>query len=470
MLTVQSLYWVGGATGAPTTWDTSSQNWSTTSGGSANAMWTNGDQAIFGGTATTINVASGISADSIKFTAGGYILSGSNSLTVSGTHTIDVASGLADTISTTLNCSGGMTKTSSGTLTLGGSNSYSGTTTVSAGTLAAGSTGAFSSNSAFTVNSTLDLHGFDETISSLSSTSTSGLVSSLVSGTAILTEGSSGASSNFSGNIQDGSGGAGHVGLTKAGTGTLYLSGNNAYSGDTTVSGTLKAGSNTAFSSGSNYQLQSGGKLDLNGYSANIGSLSSSNSNGSVTNSGIGYGYGYGSNGYGYYPTPIAATLTEGSNNASSTFTGVIQDGYVSGYGNGYGTFYPQTGLIKTGSGALTLTGANTYTLGTTLSGGTLNLGSAETVGSSGPLGASSSSNHGNIVFSGGTLQYSSVNHNDYSGRFSTAANQSVSIDTNGQNVTFATALTSSGGTLNKLGAGTLTLSAANTYTGVTTL
>ena len=33
----------------------------------------------------------------------------------------------------------------------------------------------------------------------------------------------------------------------------------------------------------------------------------------------------------------------------------------------------------------------------------------------------------GSIVFSGGTLQYSSANTNDYSGRFSTAAGQTFS-------------------------------------------
>jgi autotransporter-associated beta strand protein len=76
----------------------------------------------------------------------------------------------------------------------------------------------------------------------------------------------------------------------------------------------------------------------------------------------------------------------------------------------------------------------------------------------------------GTISFGGGTLQYSASNTTDYSGRFSTAANQAYNIDTNSQNVTFATALTSSGGSLTKSGAGTLILTAANTYTGGTTV
>jgi autotransporter-associated beta strand protein len=78
--------------------------------------------------------------------------------------------------------------------------------------------------------------------------------------------------------------------------------------------------------------------------------------------------------------------------------------------------------------------------------------------------------NGGSIVFGGGTLQYSAANQNDYSGRFSTAAGQAISIDTNSQNVTLATALISSGGSLNKQGAGTLTVTGANTFDAGTTV
>ncbi len=55
-------------------------------------------------------------------------------------------------------------------------------------------------------------------------------------------------------------------------------------------------------------------------------------------------------------------------------------------------------------------------------------------------------------------------NTTDYSGRFSSAASQAYSIDTNSQTVTFASALTSPGGTLAKLGNGTLILTGANSY------
>ncbi len=526
MMTVTSLYWVGGTA----TWDTATtgtMNWSTTSGGSANSYWANGDQAVFGGTAATVTVASGVSADSLKFTSA-YTLSGA-ALALSGANTIDVSSSVNATISSTLSpSSSGFSKTNSGTLTLGGSNTYTGPTTVSAGILAAAAlaTGAFSSSSAFTVNGTLDLHGNNETIASLSSSSSSAVVTTSTSGTVTLTAGN-GNSLTFAGKLQDGSG---KLNLTKSGSGVLTLSGANTYTGATTVSGGLRAANTSAFGNGSAVTLQSGATLDLNGYSVNIGSLSSTDGHGVVTN------YGYGSPGYGYGSGyPLSATLTEGGDNTNSTFTGVIRDGYFPNYGftsaialtkTGTGTLtltgtdtygngttinaggklklgdgssnngsvnngitdngalefanpnaqtfsgvISGTGtLTKSGAGTLTLSAANTYTGVTTLSGGKLNVGHAESAGTSGPLGKSAASNPGNIVFSGGTLQYSTSNHNDYSGRFSTAANQSISIDTNSQSVTFATALTSSGGTLTKLGANTLTLSGASTYSGATTV
>ena len=115
--------------------------------------------------------------------------------------------------------------------------------------------------------------------------------------------------------------------------------------------------------------------------------------------------------------------------------------------------------LTAAGQGVVMLTGTNSFTGAANMTGGTLDVGSAGALGGGGTLS-----------FTGGTLQYSAANATDYSGRFSTAANQAYSIDTNGQNVTLGTALTSSYGTLTKLGAGTLTLSAVSTYTGTTTV
>ena len=59
-----------------------------------------------------------------------------------------------------------------------------------------------------------------------------------------------------------------------------------------------------------------------------------------------------------------ANNLTVGTNNLSTTFSGLIQDGGVSGGTGG--------SLTKTGNGKLTLSNANTYTGGTTVTKGTL--------------------------------------------------------------------------------------------------
>ena len=73
-----------------------------------------------------------------------------------------------------------------------------------------------------------------------------------------------------------------------------------------------------------------------------------------------------------------ARSLTIGSNNRSTTFSGVVQDGGLGGKSGG--------SLIKAGTGTLTLSGANTYTGGTTLTSGVLAV--ANTTGSPQAQGA----------------------------------------------------------------------------------
>jgi autotransporter-associated beta strand protein len=115
--------------------------------------------------------------------------------------------------------------------------------------------------------------------------------------------------------------------------------------------------------------------------------------------------------------------------------------------------------LTQQGGGTTVLSGSNSFTGGSAINAGILALGSGNAIGSS-----------GTISFGGGTLQYSASNTTDYSGRFSTASNQQYSIDTNGQNVSLASALASSGGSFAKLGSGTVTLTGSNAYSGGTTI
>lgn len=127
------------------------------------------------------------------------------------------------------------------------------------------------------------------------------------------------------------------------------------------------------------------------------------------------------------------------------------------------------TDFIKLGPGRLIMAGANVYARNTYISEGILQAGIAQNGTTSGPFGKSSSA--GSIIFAGGTLQYSAANQQDYSPRFRTGDGEPIRIDTNGQSVAFAAALTSSRGTLTKLGSGMLTLNAAgNTYSGDTVI
>jgi autotransporter-associated beta strand protein len=127
---------------------------------------------------------------------------------------------------------GGLTKLGSGMLTLSGMNSYNGGTTVNAGTLQVGNTLALgSTNGNLAVNgaATLDLHGFSPTVAALSG---SGTIDDIGGGGPTLTVGANDAFSTFNGVIQNSSGA---VNVTKTGSGTLLLTGNNTYSGVTTV-------------------------------------------------------------------------------------------------------------------------------------------------------------------------------------------------------------------------------------------
>ena len=91
-----------------------------------------------------------------------------------------------------------------------------------------------SPNSAFTVNSQLDLNGFSNTIGSLAG---GGIVTNDGTVPATLAVGNNNTSTTFSGILQDGTqAGTSSLALTKIGTGILALSGPNIYTGRTTIS------------------------------------------------------------------------------------------------------------------------------------------------------------------------------------------------------------------------------------------
>jgi fibronectin-binding autotransporter adhesin len=160
--------------------------------------------------------------------------------------------------------------------------------------------------------------------------------------------------------------------------------------------------------------------------------------------------------------TTAVVVQAAGVSPGSTLFNNSTRDYTLSNAGGSVG-LAGSTSLTKSGTGKLTLAGPNTFTGGVGINGGTVLVTAAETAGTSGPLGAG-----GPISFGGGTLQFSATHSFDYSPRFCTAAGQVVAVDTNGQNVTFAAVPASVGGTFTKVGAGTLTFSAAAAATGTT--
>jgi fibronectin-binding autotransporter adhesin len=115
--------------------------------------------------------------------------------------------------------------------------------------------------------------------------------------------------------------------------------------------------------------------------------------------------------------------------------------------------------LIKSGTGTLTLTNAaNSYSGGTTVTGGLINFATGTTFGPA------------NITLDGGGLQWAIGNTDDISSRLNAFGAGGATFDTNGNDVTFDSALIGVGG-LTKSGAGTLALTnAANSYGGGTTI
>jgi autotransporter-associated beta strand protein len=116
--------------------------------------------------------------------------------------------------------------------------------------------------------------------------------------------------------------------------------------------------------------------------------------------------------------------------------------------------------VTMNGTGTLVLSGTNTYSGATNDNSGTIVFSNLGNLGS----GAA-------INFGGGTLQYASGNSADISTRTVTLNAGGGTIDTNGNNASYANSIGNGGsGGLTKVGAGTLTLNALSSYTGNTNI
>ncbi|NCU50731.1 MAG: hypothetical protein EBX29_03045, partial [Candidatus Fonsibacter lacus] len=122
-------------------------------------------------------------------------------------------------------------------------------------------------------------------------------------------------------------------------------------------------------------------------------------------------------------------------------------------------------------SSVLTLTGANTYSGVTTINAGKISVGTIGDGGATGNLGAANSTAT-NLVFDGGTLQYTgSTATSNRAFTINTNYSGTVDVVTSGVSLSLAGATgTATNGALTKVGSGILNLTGVNTYSGATTI
>ncbi len=491
--------------------------------GIANQLSNSTSLTIDGGTVDMANLADAIGSFTLM----------SGTLTGAGTGRINASGGYnlqSGVINGGLLGSGGsVTKTTAGTVTTTGAHTYSGSTSITGGVLAVttisngGVNSTLGNNSSAAGNLILDGGTLSYVGSGAGSTdrlftlgtngggldsSGAGALTFSNTGSVVLAgtntartftlSGSNTGANTYAGTIGDN--GTGRTSLMKSGAGLWILTGDQTFTGTTTVSqGTLQLGSSgttgsvvgaidvgsagtLAITRNANYTFNNtvtgsgivnagatgttaftsafsgfSGTVQQNGSASNyIGAanfdsfanatVSTANGGGSgriVTLAGTGtYSFG-GVNAANSFSLTAGSTLRLGGNNSNSIQTA--------------GAITASGGFIKVGTGTMTFASvtSNTFTGGIWLNDGVVALQAANAFGAS-----------GNISFGGGILQYSSGNTTDYSNRISpVASGQQVRIDTNGQAVSFGSAFSGSGG-LQKLGSGTLTLAAANTYEG----
>jgi autotransporter-associated beta strand protein len=381
----------------------------------------------------------------------GQLGSGAVVIDLGGSLVLDRPSGDNITVANAISGAGALVQNGGDTVTLTGNNlSFSGTFNVTAGTLTVGSANALgTAGGSVGSGATLDVTGFSIsnalTVDGGFLQASSG-AGSVASGPVTLSGGGNanvlaGATLTISGAI----GGSG--GFATNGSGLLILTGSNTYSGGTTINaGTLQIGAG--------------------GVSGTLGS-------GGVTDN------------------------------------GTLAFDRIDSYGGPVSNMISGTGALTLSAGTLTLSGANTYTGVTNIDGGILNAAVFGSVNTASSFGAGSAGGSAaDLAFGGGTLQYTGTSAASTNRLFTIgdAAGNSATIDSSATSAADSLIFSGAGGiafvntvahtltltgsntgantfapvisdlsaayktSLIKSGAGTWTISGANTFTGGVTV
>ena len=357
-----------------------------------------------------------------------------------------------------LSGTGAITKVGSSTLYLGDTGTYTGLTTIDAGTLVVGGA---AQDSTVVVNVTNGLtSGF--TIGGLAGGANFALTD-ILGRAETLTVGNNNANTTYSGSMS----GAGS--LTKIGSGSLILTGSNAFSGGISVNaGSLILSAANSFSG---LTAISGGSLQLNDPNAAQNCTIAPDANGGLTFGPAIGAFTIGGLGRSAFNqtasgnfalsdtsgAPVA--LQVGNDNANTTYSGVM-----SGAGS----------LTKIGTGTLTLKGANSFTGDTAINAGAIQLGVVNALQNSTVVvnvdnGLTFSSLGSSATFTIGGLSGA----NNLSLGVVSNIGAALRIGSDNASTVFSgiiSDLNLSGGSVTKVGTGILSLAGTNTYSSPTSV
>lgn len=430
----------------------------------------------FGGPAggpTSVNATSGTSTIAGRIELRNNLGNTTANLTVATGATLKITAAITGTISDPGYGFAGFAKLGGGTLVLTGSNTYSGTTFASGGVIDFNNANAFGSGAPIIVGS-----------GTLRWTSNSTDLSSRI------TLGAGGGGFDTNGNtVTFANALSGTGALTKIGSGLLRLSAQNAHSagGDTTINGGVLALAGAATTHG---QLGgSGAKITINSGNINLeadnalvgtspfanivltinsGGLLSTVNNvtnlaGVVLNGGVIDTAGGGNFTTGNYLFNYGVS-TAGTGTLSRIQGGaIVMSSTVSVKANDTlqisSVIMGNNNLVKGDVGTLALTGSNTFTGTTVVNGGLIEFSSNSAFGNAA----------NKVILNGGGLRWAAGSTADISSRLNALGATGATFDTNGNNVILGSVISGSGA-LTKNGLGTLSLNAANTYTGGTVI